>query len=68
MNVSKNIRIAMAAADVRSLNELSERTCIPYTTLTRRMKQPQTMTLGELGVICNKLNVLPGEILNEKRV
>ena len=48
MNTSTALKVGMAQANIRSVPELSKRTGIKQTTLYSRIKNPETLTVGEL--------------------
>ena len=64
-NIEKNIRVAMAQSRVRSVAELAKRTCIPYTTLQRKMKRPEQMTVRDLQIISKDLHQPISVLLGE---
>lgn len=64
-NIEKNIRVAMAQARIRSVAELAKRTCIPYTTLQRKMNHPEQMTVRDLQIISKDLHKPISALLGE---
>ena len=56
----KAIKIAQIDADISSTRQLAELVNIPYTTLWRRLQDPDTLTIGQLKAIITTIP-LPAE-------
>lgn len=46
-----------------SINGLADRTSIPYTTLRRKLRAPELLTMGDLLLIAEALGVSPASLL-----
>lgn len=60
----KAIKKAQVDADIANTKQLAELVNIPYTTLWRRLQDPDTMTIGELKAIIKTISLPPEAVLS----
>lgn len=60
----KAIKIAQIDADIANIKQLAELVNIPYTTLWRRLQDPDTLTVGQLKDIIKTIPLPPEAVLS----
>lgn len=59
----KAIKRAQVDADIANIKQLAELVNIPYTTLWRRLQDPDTLTVGQLKTIIKTIPIPPKTVL-----
>ena len=59
----KAIKKTQIDADISNFKQLAEQTGIPYTTLWRRLQDPDTLTVGQLKAIIKTIPIPPETVL-----
>ena len=59
----KAIKKAQVDADIANTKQLAELVNIPYTTLWRRLQDPDTLTVGQLKAIIKTIPIPPETVL-----
>ena len=60
----KAIKKAQVDADIANTKQLAELVNIPYTTLWRRLQDPDTLTVGQLKAIITTIPLPPEAVLS----
>ena len=60
----KAIKKAQINADIANTKQLAELVNIPYTTLWRRLQDPDTLTAGQLKAIIKTISLPPEAVLS----
>ena len=60
----KAIKKTQIDADISNFKQLAEQTGIPYTTLWRRLQDPDTLTIGQLKTIIKTFSLTPEAVLS----
>ena len=60
----KAIKKAQVDADIANTKQLAELVNIPYTTLWRRLQDPDTLTVGQLKAIIKTISLPPEAVLS----
>lgn len=60
----KAIKKTQIDTDISNFKQLAEQTGIPYTTLWRRLQDPDTLTVGQLKAIIKTITLPPEAVLS----